>query len=96
MRSVTPAGLEWRTIGRMALGFEGDVADYHALYPRGCPPVVVDAMANANHFLDRATLFSAAHSALHLGRGLAIIANRIPLWLHVTEWSAALRGFLAR
>jgi SAM-dependent methyltransferase len=56
----------------------------------------VDAitLANAIHLVDRARLFYAARTALRPGRGLAIIANGTPLWLHPTAWSHALRGLL--
>jgi SAM-dependent methyltransferase len=51
-------------------------------------------LANAIHLVDRAQLFEAAKTALHPGRGLAIIANGTPLWLQDTPWSDALRMFL--
>lgn len=51
-------------------------------------------LANAIHLVDRAQLLSDAKSVLRPGRGLAIIANGIPLWLQDTRWSHALRTFL--
>ena len=46
--------------------------------------------------MDHRSLFAAARPLLRGGGGIAIVTNGIPLWLHETDWSKAVRAFLER
>lgn len=53
-------------------------------------------VAQALHWMDHRSLFAAARPLLRDGGGIAIVTNGIPLWLHETDWSKAVRAFLER
>ena len=58
--------------------------------------VAVVTIAQALHWMAHAELFEACVPLLRPGGGLAVVTNGTPLWLQDSDWSRALRGFLAR
>jgi trans-aconitate methyltransferase len=58
--------------------------------------VAVVTIAQALHWMAHAELFEACIPLLRPGGGLAVVTNGTPLWLQDSDWSRALRGFLAR
>lgn len=81
-----------RTVGdvQWTVGTAADLTRLAA----SCGGVDAITVANAIHLIDRSQLFVAAKTALRPGRGLAIIANGLPLWLQDATWSRRLRAFL--
>ena len=58
--------------------------------------VAVVTIAQALHWMAHAELFDACVPLLRPGGGVAVVTNGTPLWLQDSDWSRALRGFLAR
>jgi SAM-dependent methyltransferase len=62
----------------------------------GDASVAVVTIAQALHWMRAPQLFRAAAPLIRPGGGVAVVTNGTPMWLQDTDWSRALRGFLAR
>jgi len=76
-----------------ALGGDGDLPALAGLLGDGSVAAVT--VAQALHWMDHERLFRVALPLVRPGGGVAVVTNGTPLWLQDSDWSRALRGFLA-
>jgi len=93
-RAQQAAGQAGRTNVSWMLGAGTSVPALGRLLGDGSVAVVT--VAQALHWMAHAELFDACVPLLRPGGGIAVVTNGTPLWLQDSDWSRALRGFLAR
>lgn len=74
------------------LGADTDVPALRGLLGGGRLAAAV--AGQALHWMDHDELFRVLRPLLRPGGGVAVLANGAPAWLHDSDWSRALRGFL--
>lgn len=75
------------------LGGDGDLPALAGLLGDGSVAAVT--VAQALHWMDCERLFRTAFPLVRPGGGVAVVTNGTPLWLQDSDWSLALRAFLA-